>query len=335
MMDLAFRADQDRIEGWHGLLSACNNIARTYYEKSEGIGTIVLAKRDHPSIQNIITFARPTELQVTRASRKLLQLAARDLYLHIDSEHVFGLVKVGSYEESKENLFKINFVGHQHWEVTHGSQVLMKVKYDQPYLPMPPFDEDKLHLDLKRIFPGIKRRHTERIVSLVHEAEKENHGTMLLITSAARKEAERLSMQGTPIRPKRLSPSLIRNLTPIDGAVILSPKGTCYAIGAILDGMAIEAGDPGRGARYNSALRYVGSSKHRCMAIVVSEDGGVTFIPYLRPPIKRSAIDDAISILRQILAQENIDRRKYNRTMTWLDSNRFFLLPHDCTSVIA
>jgi hypothetical protein len=32
-------------------------------------------------------------------------------------------------------------------------------------------------------------------------------------------------------------------------------------------------GDPSRGARYNSAVRYVESCKTPCMIIVVSEDG--------------------------------------------------------------
>lgn len=38
MMGNAYRADQSCIEGWHGLLSACNSIACTYYEKSVGAG---------------------------------------------------------------------------------------------------------------------------------------------------------------------------------------------------------------------------------------------------------------------------------------------------------
>jgi hypothetical protein len=333
MMEIAFRTDQDRIEGWHGLLSACNNIARAYYEKSAGVGTIVLAHRDHPAIQRIIDFPRPTNLHVTRGSRKLLQLAAKDLSLHTDSEKIFGLIKVKSYDENREDLFGINFLGHQHWEVTHGDQILMKVRYDQPYLPMPPFDEDKLRIDIKRIFPKSKNKHAELIVALVREAEKESHGTMLLITEAARRESERFRMQGTPIRPKRLNPEILRNLTPIDGAVILNPKGTCYAIGAILDGMATPAGDPGRGSRYNSAIRYIETSTHPCMAIVISEDGGIDFIPNLRPPLKRSQIDNAISTLRQVFSQELIDLRRYNQTMDWLVKHNFYLLPNDCTEL--
>ena len=46
----------------------------------------------------------------------------------------------------------------------------------------------------------------------------------------------------------------------------------------ILDGRASGRGDSARGARYNSALRYVESSDHPCLAVVVSEDGLVDVI---------------------------------------------------------
>ncbi|HOX40391.1 MAG TPA: DNA integrity scanning protein DisA nucleotide-binding domain protein [Candidatus Brocadiia bacterium] len=69
---------------------------------------------------------------------------------------------------------------------------------------------------------------------------------------------------------------------PVDGAVILDFGGRCYAIGAILDGMATKNGNPARGARYNSALRYVEMKKQQgkdCIAVVVSEDGTVDVLP--------------------------------------------------------
>ena len=103
-------------------------------------------------------------------------------------------------------------------------------------------------------------------------------------------EAKRLSTQATPVVPIKLKPDLLAQLTTIDGAVILSPDGKCYAIGGILDGLASVEGDPSRGARYNSAIRYVKSSKASCLAVVVSEDGGTTFFPDLPPPVRRSDI---------------------------------------------
>lgn len=333
MIGLAYRADQDCIEGWHGLFSECNKIAATYYEKAAGIGTIILASREHPAIQTMMEFTNPTRLRVTRGARKLLQLASQDLALHTDSYRIFGLVKQGMYDEGKENIFKIKFLGHHHWEVSHTGKMLMRVKYGQPYLLKPPFNVEKLRKDLTRIFRGMIDKHIDLIVSLVHEAERKKHGTMLLVTKDAKQEAQRLGNQATPIRPEILTPELLGNLTPIDGAVVLDPEGTCYAIGAILDGMATEEGNPARGARYNSAVRYIATSKHPCIAIVISEDGGVDFIPDLKPAIKQSDIKKAIQELLDIRLGKAINLQKYNKTMNWLSEHRFYMLSSHCRDI--
>ena len=67
-------------------------------------------------------------------------------------------------------------------------------------------------------------------------------------------------------------------LTAIDGALLVDPDGTCTAIGVILDGRATRGGDPARGARFNSAVRYVEGADHPCLAMVVSEEGTVDVI---------------------------------------------------------
>ncbi len=56
--------------------------------------------------------------------------------------------------------------------------------------------------------------------------------------------------------------------------------GICYAIGVILDGRhnKLSGEDISRGARHNSAYRYVFEKKHNCVAIIISEDGDVTLV---------------------------------------------------------
>jgi hypothetical protein len=276
MTGVAYRSAQDHLE-WEGLFSACSNISSTYYEKVAGHGTLVLARKNHPAIKPVVEFSAPMKLGLTRGARKLLQLASQGLVLHTDGSDIYGLARVGNYNESNEDLFRIGFLEHHHWEVVHGDQVLMRVKFGQPYLIKPRFDPVSLGKDLHRVFSKIADKDVKRIVDLVEIATNEKHGTMLLISDDARQESERLRTQGTPINPKRLTSKLLKNLTPIDGTVILSPKGTCYSIGTVLDGMASQNGNPARGARYNSALRYVESSKVPCMAIAISEDGDVNF----------------------------------------------------------
>jgi hypothetical protein len=209
----------------------------------------------------------------------------------------------------------------------------MAVKYGQPYLPKPSFDESKLRKDLPRIFRKITERQIRRILALVREAEQEKHGTMLMISVGAKTEARRLKTQGTPIAPKVLTPELLRNLTPIDGAVLVNTKGTCFAIGVILDGMATEDGNPARGARYNSAIRYVKGSKHPSLAVIVSEDGGVDFLPDLLPAIRRSAIEKTVAVLRSFLEDKPVNCANYNNMMRWLEERRFYLLPQDCDEI--
>ena len=65
--------------------------------------------------------------------------------------------------------------------------------------------------------------------------------------------------------------------------MLLDVHGTCHAIGVILDGRVSEqgtlVGNRGRGARYNSAVRYAADKRcPRSLIIVRSEDGMLDFI---------------------------------------------------------
>ena len=86
----------------------------------------------------------------------------------------------------------------------------------------------------------------------------------------------------------------MRKLSIIDGAILVSPTGICFAIGVILDGIATDYGDSSRGARYNSAIRYFVSSssaKRRTLCVVISADGYVDIFPNLLPQIDKAEID--------------------------------------------
>lgn len=316
----------------YSLFRDCSNISSLRYERSAGLGRILLAAKDHPAIKHKVIFEAPVQLRNYRAARKLLQLSFDRILLHSDSERIFGLATVGSYDGMKEDLFEVRFVDHHHWELRHEDRPLITVHYGVPALPKTQFDEQAFRSNVTRIFEGISDSATDRLLSLVKEAEQESHGTMLLISTAAAEEAQRLAPQGTPITPCLLTSKLLKHLTPIDGAILLDPEGTCHAIGTILDGKATPKGDPGRGARFNSAVRYVESSSDKacCLAVVVSEDGGVDFVPNLRPPIKRSSIDRAIARLEGCKSEDRLPVRRYREILDWLDEHRFYLKKADC-----
>lgn len=332
----AFRTNQHALDADYFFYDACDKISLLRYEQAEGHGRLLLAPKDYDGVRTEVAFKDKVRLKNHRRVRKLLELASAGGALHTDSEYVFGLLSDDDVMETHEDVFEIIFRGHHHWELRHARQVLMGVRFGQPYLPNPIRYESKLRQDLPRLFPGIDDTSTELLLSLVEESERERHGTLLIISGEAESETLRLKDQATTIEPRLLSRELVAHLTGIDGAVLLDATGQCHAIGVILDGQATRQGDPARGARYNSAVRYVQSAMERDIAtlgVVVSEDGGVDLIPDLRPMIKRSPLASAIAELEEISKADEIRRRRYSQLYDFLRLWRFYLLPNDCQRV--
>jgi hypothetical protein len=332
----AFRVNLRDLDGYYGFYEACDKISSLKYEQAEGRGRLLLAPRDQTGVSTRIGFKDSVLLEDSRRVRKLLELTAEGGALHTDSNRVFGLVNWDIPAGAEADVFEVVFLSHHHWELRHDGELLMGVMFGQPYLPRLSGYESKLRQDLPRFFAGISAEASELLVSLVRQAERERHGTLMVISAEAAAESERLKNQATPVEPCRLTPELLGHLTGIDGAVLVDANGHCHAIGVILDGLASVHGDPGRGARYNSAIRYVQSATEReisTLAIVVSEDGGVNLIPDPPPMIKRSRISAAVAEMEQISRAAPIPRRRYNDLYDWLRLHRFYLLKDDCESL--
>jgi DNA integrity scanning protein DisA with diadenylate cyclase activity len=268
-----------KFEGLHGLFNTCNIISSLRYEGKEGTGSMLIAKRGHPNIKIIIELSSPVRMRDYRAVRKLIELSSNKFYLLSNSAYIYGLGKLtGSYDQNAENLFLINFTEDFIWELVHANNVMMLVKYGHPELPRMKIDKEWFKVKVRQIFPGIDSDSIETLKTLLLEAIDQKRGTIVVVSTGAQKEADRILNQCTRIKPVELTPETMRRVTAIDGAVIIDTKGICYAVGVILDGLASKKGDPSRGARYNSAIRYVENSKYPCFAIVVSEDGSINFI---------------------------------------------------------
>ena len=265
------------------LFATCNTISSLRYEGAEGVGKLLLARRGHPNVAEIFALTCPTELTDYRAVRKLLEMTTPDVHLLADGENVYALGRqIGQYDAVREDLFCVNFVTHYAWELQHAGHVLLRSHYGLPGLPRTRLSRTRFRRDLKRTFALTEPAQVERLWDVVLEASRQPHGTLLVITTEALAEADRLKLQCTLIEPVPLTPLITRLVTSIDGAVLLDPEGYCYSIGVILDGRASGRGDSTRGARYNSALRYVESSAYPCLAVVVSEDGLVDVITSVR-----------------------------------------------------
>jgi hypothetical protein len=184
-----WRIDQNCIEGMHGIYRSLTTAASLRYEKAAGKGRIILARKGHPAIKETVSLSAPVKLTAYRTVRKLLELASDELPLHCDPDHAYGLARQLAYDPTLEDLFTVEIKGHHHWELSHADQVLMRVQYGVPAVPHLPFDEQKLRVDLRRTFRQISAEDGERLIGLIRTAERESHGTMLVITEVAQIEA--------------------------------------------------------------------------------------------------------------------------------------------------
>lgn len=321
-------------EGQRTVFDALCNVASLRYEGAEGVGRLLISKPDHPSIEVAVRFGSPVGYRDARATRKLLELATDDLALLGTTLSAYGLGRMENrYDESREDLFEVAFLRHHTWELQHAGHTLMHVRYGQPMLKAEPLSEDRFKMDVQRVL-GMEDVEVNLLWEITAEARCQSHGTLLIISSHAEEEANRLAGQSTGIEPVILDRQLVASLTAIDGALLLDPSGTCYSIGVILDGLATAGGTPARGARYNSAVRYVHTATqqfgHRCIAVVVSEDATVDIIPTLRPPIHRSQIEAALNILRELVGDSEPSRYRFSRATAWLDKHEFYLNKATC-----
>ena len=259
------------------LLSFANAIAAERYEGAASEGRMIICARDHADIAAKIKLKTPIKVYNYRAIRKLLEVSSNRMALLCDVETVWGLgLPSDTYQPSRENLFEIRFAEHHTWELLHAENIMLRVKYRQARLPRARFDRQLFCQQVHQLFQ-INQTTANLLVKAVEAALEQRHGTMLVITPEAEQETQRLAAQSTAIDPVIVSQSIISHLSSIDGAILLSPEGIIYSFGVILDGQASKNGNPARGARYNSAIRYIDemSQKVNCLALIVSEDGYV------------------------------------------------------------
>lgn len=320
-------------QGAEGLFNACNTIASMRYEGAEGVGKMLVAHRGHPNVAVVLELSTPVLMKDHRAVRKLLEIASNDTCLLTDAFRMYGFGNVaGQYDQGRADLFIINFTEHYTWELLHADHMLMRVRYGQPRLPQQLISQAQFQSTLRRIFRTIDAQQVERLWTIIQEATRQKHGTIVVVSSQAAAEAERLSGQALKIEPTPLTPEIVSMVTSIDGAVLIDEQATCYAIGVILDGIAAPGGSAARGARYNSAIRYV-KNKAECLAIVVSVDGSIDLIPELQPQIARSALLSALTALRNLAAAPMPDVKQFHQLMDWFSQHRFYLLPEMCREV--
>ncbi|EOO33248.1 hypothetical protein IIU_03360 [Bacillus cereus VD133] len=326
-MSLKFHGD------YFNLFEIFNLISSQYYEGGESNGRIIISNNDHPSINQTLKFSSPIDLSNHKAIRKLLEMTSGDISLLANGNEVYGMGNLINYDSLDEDLFIIDFKKHFTWELKYSDSVLMVVEYRQPRLPKERMDKELFFDHLIRTFSNINENDVNVMWDAILAATEQKHGTMVVITNKAAEEADRLNGQCINIEPINLNTEVMRLVTTIDGAVLLDPNGKCHALGVILDGRATDKGDPARGARYNSALRYLDTQENECLIVVVSEDGDINLIPHLKPRIPRQCIDNLIKDLQQVNESERLDIKSFNQIMHNLERLAFYLLQEDCDKI--
>jgi hypothetical protein len=316
--------------------AAMDAVSALPYEGRTGVGTIVLAKADHSDVDIAVAFREPVSLQNARAFRKALEMSGIDLHLLSDGVTAHGLGQVGSaYDLQSESVYTVTVVGHGSWELSHANVPLLRSDYGMIHLPKERISEASFVDTVERVFGSVVN--AQRLWSLTLAAAEQQHGTMLVIHKDAESEALRLAPQALAIEPRYLEADALSSLTSIDGAVLVSPDGLCHAVGVILDGTAVAgAGDPARGARYNSAVRYHSAAgPGSCVIVIVSEDGMINLLPALRRRVKRSDLEAAVQQLEAAVHAEKPDFELIGATNRRVESLEFYFDQARCDRVNA
>lgn len=154
---------------------------------------------------------------------------------------------------------------------------------------------------------------------------------MLVVHANAGSEAVRLAPPAMVVQPEFLAEETLLAVSSIDGATIVDPAGHCHAVGAILDGRADPTlGDASRGARFNSAHRYLAEASVACLIIIVSEDGMINLIPDLPRRVDRSYVEEVVAEVEALSFEDPIDFETFHRRENHLRALAFYLTAKQC-----
>jgi hypothetical protein len=263
----------------YSLFDDFNMISSLFYEGRPCRGKMIVSSNPHENIAELYHLGNPIPLTNHRSVRKLLEICSDEHFLLSTAGYIYGIGSLrGNYNRDREDLFQIHFKKHYSWVLLNGSSELMAVTYGNPKMTDRPCDRVEVIEILENEFKSIGRSRAEDILELIYYATFQKNGTILVILDDVQKEVSRLENQAVLFDPFELTIENLLKFSNIDGAIIIDVDRRCYAVGVILDGVASERGSPSRGARYNSAVRYIDSLDIPSIAVVVSEDGMVDII---------------------------------------------------------
>ncbi len=267
-----------QLRGTLDFYDACNVISSMPYESRQGSGGMLIADAGHAAIDVAMETELPVLANNHRRVRKLVEMCHGGLAVLTDSRYVWGLGRFveDRYDSSRADVLHVRFLGQGRWVLSHLGTDLMVVQGGYPKLPRPKIDRDALMGKVVSLFGEIASG--DVIIDLVECGSNARHGAVMVVSQDAVGESKRLSGGRVGFKPFEATKETMVASTSIDGAVMLDLEGNCHGVGLILDGEAGPKEELGRGARFNSVLRYLrrcSDREIRCLIVAISEDGMV------------------------------------------------------------
>lgn len=285
LLDEWYKAIGDKSEGLLSLHETAEALSITGYENRSTCGALLIT-RDRSLIRPTINLERETSVSDRRALRKLLEVTTDDRVLLSDGKSVYGIAKLDRELRIRSNEpILIEFIGRHRWRVVSLRSNCNKRTHYEVFdgritLPPPKISEAAFRTQIRGVFRDITDTQVNRLWKNVSGLLDARHGALVVVDAHAAAEADRLRQQAQAIKPVRLNVEGLVGMAKVDGALLFDLDGYCHAFAVILDGHANpNEGDSARGSRYNSAVRYISARAGLAVAVVVSEDGSVDFIP--------------------------------------------------------
>lgn len=267
------------------------------YETKSCSGILALSHKEKRATPFSVVFAEKIvfDYENLRHCRKVLEASSKNqcVYMCKKGEHWF-LKGYVDFDLCKRQP-RIKISGNSSWDITiplgykdHVVKESIIVRYQNGLFGFP--TEQKLNVDefgkqMQKCFVNTAPLLTK--IAKVAESSVEN-GTTLIFTNDS-DEISRLQKYRRGTNIKKISliddsgecrSELIKNLCAIDGALVIDENGCCVCYGVILDGEAVEKGDPSTGSRHNSVKNYIKwkkiNPKHKpqysYVAVVISDD---------------------------------------------------------------
>ena len=224
-----------------------------------------------------MSFEEPIKIEESsyKKIRKLLEIAKDDLSLLMNEDgEIYAIGKMK--EKVNCQYYQVRFEGFFKWSLYKNDELFLR--FENMIFRIPDKEVGISNKNIELLKRTLNINDTSKYEKIFKNIVTQKHGTMIVFAENAEEEAKRLKESGICIKPTEIdNGTLIEGISSIDGALICNEKGTCYSIGTILDGIIQpERADSSRGARYNSAIRYIEKQKQegkKTFIVVVSEDG--------------------------------------------------------------